>query len=53
MHSMMRSGVLITIATIAASGCAGPLDTSLEKLLRARSLSADLLVQIATSEQNK
>jgi len=49
MHSMMRSGVLITIATIAASGCAGPLDTSLEKLLRARSLSADLLVQFATA----
>jgi hypothetical protein len=47
MKATLRSSVLI--AAMAVAGCAGPLETALEKLSDARSLSADLLVQFTKS----
>ena len=49
MNTMIRRGVVIAVAAMAAAGCAGRLDTAIEKLLEARALSADLLVQFTRS----
>jgi len=47
MKTTLRSSVLL--AAMAVAGCTGRLETALEKLLEARSLSADLLVQLTKS----
>ncbi len=49
MTSTIRHRACIVVLAAAVAGCAGPLDTALDNLMRARSLSADLLVQFTKS----
>jgi len=49
MYTTIRRGVLISVAALAVASCTGSLETTLAKLLEARALSADLLVQFTRS----
>ena len=49
MNTTIRKGVLVAATVMVAAGCTRPLETTLEQLTEARSLSADALVQFTES----